>query len=108
MDELMYLLLRTQREARNLSLEFNSNNKFERVAVALEKIYSELENDYEEERKTIIELLFIYSNLTKEYMKNKNPSQKAEIEKIYLELIGIMAENDPRRKAVDNLKTLVV
>jgi len=64
MDELMYLLLRTQKEARNLSLEFNSNNKFERVAVALEKIY--------------------------------------------LELIGIMAENDPRRKAVDNLKTLVV
>ena len=49
-----------------------------------------------------------YSKLVKEYTKDKNESLKIEIENLYDKLNGIMAQNDPRRKAIENLKALVV
>lgn len=68
----------------------------------------EYNNDFEKEQEEILKLMANYSKLVKEYSKDKNSNLKLEIEDIYNKLNGIMAENDPRRKAIENLKLLVV
>ena len=68
----------------------------------------EYNNDFEKEQEEILELMGNYSKLVKEYTKDKNDNLKLKIEDIYNKLNRIMAQNDPRRKAVENLKVLVV
>ena len=68
----------------------------------------EYNNEFEKEQEEILKLMANYSKLVKEYTKDKNESLKIEIENLYDKLNGIMAQNDPRRKAIENLKALVV
>lgn len=68
----------------------------------------EYSNEFEKEQEEILKLMANYSKLVKEYTKDKNDNLKFEIENIYNKLSGIMAQNDPRRKAIENLKALVV
>lgn len=68
----------------------------------------EYNNDFEKEQEEILKLMANYSKLVKEYTKDRNDNLKFEIENIYNKLSVIMAQNDPRRKAIENLKALVV
>ena len=64
--------------------------------------------EFDKEQEKIIKLTAEYSNLVKEYTKSKNKDTKSKIEEIYKNLNSIIAETDPRRKTIENLKTLVI
>lgn len=64
--------------------------------------------EFDKAQEDIIKLTADYSKLVKEFTRDKDMSKKNEITDLYNRLNNIMADNDPRRNAIDNLKKLVV
>lgn len=79
----------------------------------LADIYSEAfhvgyNEDFEKDQENIIKMASEYSNLVKDYTRNRSDEKKKEIECLYDRLNSIMPDSDPRKQALNNLKKLIV
>lgn len=97
------------REDKNIEARELGNPK----AWYLADIYSDAfhvkyNEEFEQAQEEIIKLTADFSKLVKEFTRDKDMSKKDEITELYYKLNDIMAENDPRRNAIDNMKKLVI
>ena len=97
------------REGQNIEANELGNPKAWYMAdVYSQAFHVEYNKDFEKGQENIIKLTAEYSKLIKEFTKTKNEETKKRIEEIYQSLNSIMAETDPRRKTIENLKMLIV
>lgn len=63
--------------------------------------------DFEKEQGKIIELSANFSKTVKEFIQTKATDKKEKAEELYRDLDKVLADSDPRRLTIDNLKKLV-
>lgn len=63
--------------------------------------------DFEKEQGKIIELSADFSKTVKEFIRTKATDKKEKAEELYRDLDKALADSDPRRLTIDNLKKLV-